>query len=126
MNKWIILWVGLGGLLGSIARYLMASAMSRIMTTAFPLGTFTVNIIGCLLIGLFFGLSEKYQWMTPELRIFLTTGFCGGFTTFSSFAFENVFLLQTGEYLTFTLYTAASILLGLAGVFAGAYLARIA
>jgi CrcB protein len=125
MNKMLFLWVGLGGLIGSIARYYTSALMMKILPFSFPFGTFTVNIAGCLLIGLFFGWGERFSWMTPEMRIFLTTGFCGGFTTFSTFAFENLFLLQTAEYGLFALYSLISFATGLGAVLAGAYLAKI-
>ena len=118
MNKTLIL-IGVGGLLGSVFRYLVFFYCSKNISSAFPYGTFIVNITGCLLIGLIYGLSERFNWLTPEWRIFLTTGFCGGFTTFSSFAFENTRLLQSGQYLTFGLYSVSSFILGLLAVFAG-------
>lgn len=85
----------------------------------FPLGTFIVNTTGCLLIGLFYALSEKGNLLTPEWRLALTTGLCGGFTTFSTFAYENMNLLRTGDYLYFGLYILASVALGIAAVYLG-------
>jgi CrcB protein len=99
MNRYVIL-VGIGGLFGSIVRYLVASSITKTITSAFPYSTFAVNIVGCLIIGIIFGLSERFDWL-PEWRFFLATGFCGGFTTFSSFAYENILLLQDKDYLTF-------------------------
>lgn len=124
MNRTIIL-IGIGGLFGSISRYLTASFFTRVFPSAFPYGTFIVNIVGCLLIGVFYGLSERYNWFTPDLRIFLATGFCGGFTTFSSFAYENIHLLQTSQYLTFTLYSFGSFAVGLLATFCGIILTKI-
>jgi len=92
MNRYIIL-VGIGGLLGSITRYLIASFTTQIIPSTFPYGTFAVNITGCLIVGMVFRLSERFDWI-PEWRLFLATGFCGGFTTFSSFAHENILLLH--------------------------------
>ena len=120
-----LLVIGLGGGLGSIARYLLAFYVSKNYPSAFPYGTLLVNLLGCLLIGLVFGLSEKYQWMTGEWRIFLTVGFCGGFTTFSAFAIENVRLLQEGLFLNFVLYTLLSLGVGLLAVVGGFYLSRL-
>lgn len=113
----MIIFAGSG--IGGVARYSMQSWFSRIYAFSFPFGTFTVNLIGCLLIGLFYALSEKGNLLTPEWRIALTTGFCGGFTTFSTFAYENMNLLRTGDYLYFGLYTAGSLVLGIAAVFLG-------
>lgn len=124
MNRTIIL-IGIGGLLGSIARYLTASYFTKVLPSPFPYGTFIVNIAGCLLIGIFYGLSERYKWFTPDLRLFLATGFCGGFTTFSSFTYENINLLQTSEYLTFALYSIGSFAVGLLAAFGGLSLTKI-
>lgn len=124
MNK-AILFVGVGGLLGSVCRYLIALFFAKQFPFAFPYGTFAVNIFGCFLIGLFYGLADQHNWLTPDLRLFLTTGFCGGFTTFSSFAFENLKLLQSSAYLNFTLYSIGSFALGLLAVFVGLWLTRL-
>ncbi|MEJ1238331.1 fluoride efflux transporter CrcB [Chryseolinea sp. T2] len=120
-----VVLVGIGGFIGSIARYLATLYFNKIVPPPFPFGTFMVNIIGCLLIGIFFGVSERLNWMSSDLRIFLTTGVCGGFTTFSAFAYENVRLLQSSDYMTFALYAAASFVVCLVSTFSGIALARI-
>jgi CrcB protein len=124
MRKYIIL-IGIGGMAGSIARYITATYFAKLFPSHFPYGTFAVNIIGCLVIGMVFGLSERYSWFTSDWRIFLATGFCGGYTTFSAFAMENVQLLQNSNYFTFALYSIASFTLGLLAVFIGLSLVKI-
>lgn len=121
----IFLLVGAGGFLGSIARYLIAIWLTKHFPSAFPYGTFTANILGCLLIGVVYGLGQRYEWLTPELRLFIATGFCGGFTTFSSFTLENIVLLQNSNYLTFAIYAISSFTVGLLAVFGGITLTKI-
>ena len=98
--------------------------VARVVLTAFPYGTFAVNIVGCLAIGLVYGLAERFEWFSADLRLFLATGFCGGFTTFSSFAYENIELLQDKDYLTFGAYSALSVALGLGAAVLGLSLAK--
>jgi CrcB protein len=121
----ILLFVGLGGGLGSIARYLSQKAVALYLPISFPYGTFFVNVVGCLLIGIFFGISEKANVLSPEARLFLTTGFCGGFTTFSTFALDGLMLLRDAQYFYFIFYVVLSILLGLAATFAGIALIKL-
>jgi fluoride exporter len=117
----IILIVFTGSGIGGVARYGMQTWIFRLYPFTFPLGTFIVNIIGCLLIGLFYALSEKGNLLSPEGRLALTTGFCGGFTTFSTFAYENMNLLRTGDYIYFGLYTLGSIIAGIVAVYLGIF-----
>jgi fluoride exporter len=114
-----LLLVGLGGGIGSIARYLCQKWFNENYPHPFPWGTFLVNLSGCFLIGVFYAVTEKSAVLSPQTRLLLITGFCGGFTTFSTFAFENMNLLRTGDILYFSVYTIASVALGIAGVFAG-------
>ena len=114
-----VLIVFSGSGIGGVARYGIQTWVFRIYPFTFPLGTFIVNTIGCFLIGLFYALGEKGDLLSPEWRLALTTGLCGGFTTFSTFAYENMNLLRTGDYLYFSLYTAGSVVLGIAAVYAG-------
>ncbi len=114
-----ILLVGLGGGIGSIARFLCQKYIYEWYPHPFPLGTFLVNIAGCFLIGLFSGFAEKGALINTEWRLLLTTGLCGGFTTFSSFALENINLLRTGHLFYFVLYTAASVVLGILATWLG-------
>ena len=120
-----LLFIGSGSFLGGIARYLTARAVQNNVASAFPYGTMVVNLVGCLLIGLIFGISERTNLINDEWRIFLTVGFCGGFTTFSTFANENMTLLRDGNFFYFSLYTALSVFLGLLAVFFGNALTKI-
>ncbi|HMH33693.1 MAG TPA: fluoride efflux transporter CrcB [Puia sp.] len=115
-----ILIVGFGGGLGSIARYLCQKYVRELYFHPFPLGTFLVNISGCFLIGLFYGLMEKGNLLSPEWRLLLMTGFCGGYTTFSAFALENALLIKSGQIILFGLYAAGSVFLGIVATFLGA------
>lgn len=114
-----LIFIGIGGGLGSILRYLVQWLFSRNPGMVFPAGTFIVNITGCFLIGLFYALAAKDNVLNMDWRLFLITGLCGGYTTFSSFSYENMLLLKQGHYLMFLLYTGLSFLLGLLAVIAG-------
>jgi CrcB protein len=121
----LILLVGTGGFIGSVARFLGSRYITENFLSSFPFGTMTINIIGCFMIGVFYGMSERGNLMSEEWRIFLTVGFCGGFTTFSSFASENMTLLRDGAFVYFLLYTGLSVFLGLAATFLGNALIKI-
>jgi CrcB protein len=120
-----LLPIAIGGALGSISRYGCQRWIYQVHPHPFPFGTFAVNVLGCLLIGLFFGLSEKGNLMSPEWRLFLTTGFCGGFTTFSTFSFETLSLLKGGEIVYALSYIVLSVILGLVAVWMGIFLIKI-
>ncbi|MFO7657366.1 MAG: fluoride efflux transporter CrcB [Bacteroidales bacterium] len=111
--------IGTGGFIGSISRYLVSRLVQDNFHSNFPLGTFVVNISGCLLIGLIVGIAEKSTWMSPEWRLFLMVGLCGGFTTFSTFAAENFSLMRDGQYFQVLLYTGFSVFFGFIAVFLG-------
>ena len=108
-----ILLVGLGGGVGSILRYLVSLLINKYSLSAFPLATFIVNVSGCLLIGIFMGLSGKYIAFANDLKYLLIIGICGGYTTFSTFSAENMRLLENGNYFMFGLYTLGSVAVGL-------------
>ncbi len=114
-----ILIVGLGGFIGSALRFLVTRWFQLQTTSQFPWGTFTVNLIGSFVIGLIFGLSERSNILTPEWRLFLTVGLCGGFTTFSSLSNDAFILLQGREFLSVSLYITLCFFLGLIAVFVG-------
>src|ERR1700674_3418638 len=117
MNNLLI--IAFGGALGSVSRYGCQKWIYQLYPHPFPFGTFLVNISGCFLIGLFFGLSEKGNLLNPEWRLFLTTGFCGGFTTFSTYSFETISLLRNGDYSYAFIYITASVLVGIIAVWSG-------
>lgn len=114
-----LLLVALGGALGSVARYLV----SRVLTGSFPWATLTVNLVGSLAIGLLAGLISKHT-LPVELRLLLVTGFCGGFTTFSTFASESLTMLKAGDTLLTAAYVAVSVFAGILAVYCGLLLSR--
>ena len=120
-----ILIVGMGGFLGSVARYLTQLLVERLLHSTFPWGTFAANMAGCFIIGLVYAISERGGLLSPEWRIFLTVGFCGGFTTFSSFAFNNLVMLNEKSYLQFSGNIFLSVFLGLTAVYLGVIAIRI-
>lgn len=124
MTRAIIL-VGIGGGLGSIFRYLTSVFTAKYFQTSFPLGTFAVNIIGCLIVGILLGLFERQQLTSPDLKFLFITGFCGGYTTFSAFASENISLFQSGNSLTAFVYIATSVIISLFTVWLGLSLSKI-
>ena len=119
-----IILVGIGGGVGSILRYLTNVFVTKYFQTTFPLATFTANFLGCLLIGILLGIFDRQQLANPDLKYLFITGFCGGYTTFSAFAAENINLFQTGNSLTAFLYIAASVLVGLFAVWLGLVLVK--
>jgi len=123
MNNFIL--IAIGGALGSVSRWGCQRWIYQLHPHPFPFGTFAVNIVGSFLIGLFYAVSEKGNLMNSEWRLFLTTGFCGGFTTFSTFSFETLSLLKDGNYAYAILYVVLSVILGIAGVFAGMFIIKL-
>jgi CrcB protein len=115
-----LIWVGVGGMMGAVARYLFGAF---IKSATFPYATGLVNIFGALLMGIVMGLAVKGQ-INPSLRLFLATGICGGFTTFSAFAWENLELLQQQRYGSFLVYTAGTLVLGIIATAIGYLLAK--
>lgn len=114
-----IFLVLLGGGIGSVARYLLSYLLTKNNTTQFPWATFIANALGCLLIGLLFGYIQKNNLQNETLKLLLITGFCGGFTTFSTFSLENIQFIQNQNYNFALLYTISSIFIGFLGVLIG-------
>jgi fluoride exporter len=114
-----LLLVGIGGFIGSIARFLVQKLNLNWQALSIPMGTLSVNVLGSLLIGFIIGVSGKSEIISPGLRLFLMVGICGGFTTFSSFTAENLTLMQNGQFATVLLYTGLSIFLGFLAVYLG-------
>ena len=114
-----IFLVLLGGGIGSVVRYLLSYFLTRNSTTQFPWATFITNGLGCLLIGLLFGYIQKNNVQNETLKLLLITGFCGGFTTFSTFSLENIQFIQNQNYNLALLYTISSIFIGFLGVLIG-------
>ncbi|WP_372751112.1 fluoride efflux transporter CrcB [Labilibaculum sp.] len=114
-----ILLVGIGGFLGSVSRLILGQGLHRIFDTLFPIGTMMVNILGCFLIGLIYSLAERNNLMGSDMRMFMAVGFCGGFTTFSSFAFDQINLLKDSGFLYLSFYVGGSVFLGFLAVYLG-------
>ena len=122
MNLTSVLFVGLGGALGSIARFITSKTLDQKLQSVMPYGTLTVNIVGSLILGVLYGLAMRKAGLHENWRLFLGTGFCGGFTTFSTFAVENFNLLHTRPWVSFAyiiLSLAAGLLAVGLGYFAG-------
>jgi CrcB protein len=114
-----MLWVGAGGFLGANARYLLGGWIADRWVTAFPIGTFLINITGSFALGLFLAFAEERPWMSPDYRLAFAIGFVGAYTTFSTFSYETIRLLQDGAYAFAAANVIGSVLLGLISAFAG-------
>lgn len=114
-----ILIVGSGGFIGSVLRYLVQLFVERGMSSTFPWGTLVANIAGSFIIGVVFALAQKGNLLSAEWRMFLAVGLCGGFTTFSSFAYNNFTMLEEGIFGQFFLNVGSSLVLGLLAVYLG-------
>ena len=115
-----VIIVGIGSGIGGICRYLISLTMGH-AGNGFPWGTFAANVTGCLLIGLLWGLTSRFHNLSPAFSLLFMVGFCGGFTTFSTFSKEGLTMMQTNNYMLFTLYTLGSMVLGIIAVGLGYY-----
>ena len=120
-----VLLLALGGVLGTLSRYYMGLQFAARFGLDFPYGTLVINVTGCFIIGLVGSLAAERVWVTPELRLLLGVGFCGAYTTFSSFGYETVLLVRMGAFAQAGFYVLASNALGLLAVFLGVKLAGL-
>lgn len=118
-----LLLVFVGGGVGSVLRYVIGKYLNS-AETGIPYGTFAANIVGSLLIGIILGLAAKNNSLSQSQTLLLATGFCGGFTTFSTFAYENHVFLKAGDFTSFALYTIGSFVVGFLAVFLGMFLVK--
>ena len=125
MQRGLYVLVFVGGGVGSVCRYLLGTRLQKAFPGPFPIGTFVVNALGCLAIGLVAALGLERAALSPEARVFLMVGILGGFTTFSSFAYETLGLVSIGDAARAALYVGASVFAGLAGAWLGRGLGRV-
>lgn len=118
-----LILVFIGGGFGSVLRYVIGKFLNN-SENGIPYGTFVANILGSLFIGIILGLAAKNNSLSQNQTLLLATGFCGGFTTFSSFAYENHIFLKSGDFASFAIYTIASFVVGFLAVFAGIYIIK--
>ena len=119
-----MLFVGLGSAAGGVSRYLLGRLAYALAPMKFPLPTLLINVLGCFIIGLLFGHAAKHGTPAGDMLLLLTVGLCGGFTTFSAFAYENIVLMRTGAYTMVLVYITASVSLGILATWLGIELYR--
>jgi fluoride exporter len=119
-----LFFIAIGGAIGSVLRYLTSLLVSKYWSSQFPLATFIANVFGCFLIGLLIGFLEKNNIANSNLKWFLITGFCGGYTTFSAFGYENYSLFQNNNSLLAFTYIGLSIIVGLFAIWLGLFLSK--
>lgn len=124
MTRSLIL-VGIGSCAGGITRYLSQLFVQKHYPSSFPFGTLSVNVTGCFLIGIIYALADRGNILSPAMRLLLATGFCGGFTTFSSFAYENISLMRDNEFFYTSMYILLSVVIGLSAVYLGILLVKL-
>lgn len=118
-----LIFVFIGGGFGSVLRFIIGKWLNN-SESGIPYGTFAANILGSLLIGVILGLAAKNETLSQSQTLLLATGFCGGFTTFSTFAYENHMFLKSGDFMSFAIYTIASFIIGFLAVFLGVWLVK--
>ena len=124
MNLYSFLLVGIGGFFGSIARYASSRSIDARLNSIFPYGTLAVNLLGSFILGFVIAWAARKADGAENLKLLLATGFCGGFTTFSAFAFENLNLLEQRNASTAILYISVSLVLGIGAVYGGLVLGK--
>jgi CrcB protein len=120
----MVVWIAIGSALGGVSRYVFGGLIQRLFDTSFPSGTLAINVVGSLLLGFIIRYSLETPAVSPELRGFLTIGFCGGFTTFSTFGYESAVMLEEGQWTRLAAYVGLSVLLTVVGTLAGFAAAR--
>jgi fluoride exporter len=120
-----LIYIGMGSFTGGVLRYLLSRLIQGNVTIGFPFATFFVNIIGCFAIGLFYALFERGNLLGPNLKLFLTVGLCGGFTTFSTFMNENFQLAKDGNFFYLSMYLGLSLICGFFMLFLGYSLLKL-
>jgi CrcB protein len=124
-DTWAMIWyIAFGSAVGGVSRHLLGSAVQRAVGTPFPMGTLLVNVTGSLLLGFLVRYLVGATSVSPEMRALVTTGFCGGYTTFSAFSYETAYLFEQGDVRRGAMYVVASVGLSLVGTIAGISLAR--
>jgi CrcB protein len=123
LSVWL---VGLGSAVGGIARFLLGAAVQHRLGTTFPIGTLVINVTGSLLLGFLLRFLLAAPTVAPEVRAMLMAGFCGGYTTFSTFSLDAALLLEAGQVGRATVYAVASVVLSIGGTFGGMAIARVA
>ncbi len=119
-----LLYVFIGGGLGSLVRFLLGKWVNSFHNSNFPYGTFIINIVACFVLGFIIGLADQKQILSPAIRLFLVVGFCGGFSTFSAFSSETLTLIQQGQNTTMLLYVLLSVVVCLIATFGGLFIAE--